>query len=684
MEEKSFSAVMGASYGTKDHRKLLNLDAENQHPIRSVKGLRMELDSLQQATKENQRNIALDRARIDTFTALPGGATTNDAELADIRVDGGGRVFSSAGASVRTQVREIRDMIASPDEFVPVDKGSKLFRRLENQYVDADGKLVEQSGYTTLYLKAAEPFSCYITGQYSYLSLSVFDGDIGKTFIKRLAGEKLPAEGSPIQINAGQTVAFSYTVADFLLHHNSVHLGYKTGSAFHLSEEALDSIPIPTGLTNPSAYIAITPASALLSVADGYIGSIGGLHTESTTPFKTYYMVVDKDCSIYLEALGSGYLSLARFYDGLERGFITRYRGADGNLPTAASPVDVKAGETIAVTVGDADTLFALYGNNNVFGLCLGESVAFGESQRRQIKGIVSVRNPTVKYVSGGILGNVSERVDIYLPTGAGFVKYRFAHVIDTDINADNWRIVGAFACDNNLNDRFQIVTNGEWEMAIQIKGRPDFIGGSLHGDEVVNAVHFFVDGEKKSLEDMSEATEFKTLRIVEDTKMYDPADNVTMVATHGKEYTFTADGLTLKQSVNWETVQDISTSYMPMLPIFRGNDNFSTLQITDHYYCDADFVEYDVSAPGTGDAYAWKKDVRSATIYSGKSGVCASVEIIKTPDTVGGGWFQVSGSNQYNKLYFTCAGHNGLHTTEIGERWNTETRYNITINEVK
>lgn len=634
-----------------------------------------------QAASDFSDALALERARIDNMAKLKEGSTTGDAELQDIRVDNGGRVFPTAGAAVRTQVSELRDMVASHAEFVPIDKNSKLFSRLENQYVDADGKLVGQNGYTTIYLKAFESFSCYITGMYVYLSLSVFNGEIGKNFAQRLVGASLPTETSPIQINAGQTIAISYTVTDFLLHHNSVYLGYKTSGAFHLSNEALDSIPVHPGLTNPNAYIAVTSASELFTVVDGYIGATGGLHTESTTAFKTYYMAVDKDCSLYLDPPAGGYLSLARFYDSFEKGFITRYRYADGNLPSAAAPIDVKAGETIAVTVEDVRTGFTLYGDNNVFGFQLNESVVLSESHRQQIREVAGGTKPLVKHVKAGILGNVTERVDIYIPTKVGFVKYRFAHVVDSDINADSWRIVGAFACDNNFNDRFQIVTNGEWEMAIQIEGRPDFIGGSLHGDEIVNSIHFFVDGVKKSLEDLGEITGFDTLRIVEDTQMYDPNDNSTKVATHGKEYTFTANGLVLKQSVNWETRQRIATSYMAMLPIFRGNDNYSTLQITDHYYCDADFVEYDVSVPGTGSGFAWKKDVRSATIYSDKSGVCASVEILRTPDAVGGGWFQVSSAAQYNKLYFACAGRDGIHVTEVGERWNTETRYRIDIN---
>lgn len=686
--DKSFSAVMGASYGTKDHRKLQNLDAEGQHPIKAIKGLRGELDDLRKVTKENQRSIALDRARIDTFTALPEGATTNDAELADVRISNGGGVFSSAGKAVRTQVGDLRNMIANPSEFVPVDKNSKVFTREEGKYIYSDGSFKEQDGYTTLYLTAAESFACYITGSYNYLGLSVFDGGIGENFVRRLSGETLPTEASPIQINAGQTIAISYTVADFLLHHNSVYLGYKTSGAFHLSEEALRSISIPMDLTNPNAYIAVTETSEVFSVVDGYIGAAGALTADFVTAYKTYYTVIDKDCYLYMGQPPGKYLSLARFYDGLAQGYITRYRKVEGNLPSADSPVAVKAGETIAVTVAVEDNHFTLYGNSNVFGIRLREDVGLSDSHKHQIieaaLASVSVKKPLVKYVSGATMSYVTERLDIYIPTVYGFVKYRFAHVVDADINADNWRIVGAYACDDNLNDRFQITTTGEWEMAIKIDGRSDFIGGNLHGDEVVNAVHFFVNGAKRPLDNLSEITEFQTLRIVEDTQMYDPADNATKVATHGKEYIFTENGLTLKQVVNWATRQNIDASYLTMLPIFRGNDIYSALQITDRYYCDADFVEYDVSTTDDYAGFAWKKDVRYATIYSDKSGVCASVEIVKTPDTIGGGWFKVATAEQYNKLYFTCAGHNGLHTTEIGERWNTETRYNITVNEGK
>lgn len=59
----------------------------------------------------NKRFSTLE-GRMDTFTSLPEGSTTGDAELQDIRVGASGAIYSSAGTAVRNQFNQVNNTIS--------------------------------------------------------------------------------------------------------------------------------------------------------------------------------------------------------------------------------------------------------------------------------------------------------------------------------------------------------------------------------------------------------------------------------------------------------------------------------------------------------------------------------------------------------------------------------------------
>ena len=266
---------------------------------------------------------------------------------------------------------------------------------------------------------------------------------------------------------------------------------------------------------------------------------------------------------------------------------------------------------------------------------------------------------------------------EIYIPTSdnENYIRIPFCHVIDTSINADSWRLYTAFLNDGS-KDLYRIVNNGEWEMALQIKGRPDFIGGSQHGDEVVQYMNSFVDGviTETPYSYKGEHNYFNELTFIEKTDLFDPSDNVTKVAEHIKKYTFSKAGVNIKQKIEWLGSYELTYSYLAMLPIERGN---SEKQITDRWYDNKTYKVYDVSLPNfRGYPIEMKHGCSAQFICGSTSNINASVEVVYQKPFIENCISFLSDSEYFNKIYFDFCGES--YTVNSGDIWESDVNYKL------
>lgn len=248
----------------------------------------------------------------------------------------------------------------------------------------------------------------------------------------------------------------------------------------------------------------------------------------------------------------------------------------------------------------------------------------------------------------------------IYLPTDVGYINYNIVHAIHNGINANNWRTGLAFACDDNLENEYVVTYTGEWDMAVRIQGRDDFIGGIAHGDEIYTSFFVFVDGNETDITSITELTTFEKIIIKENSIGYDPDDHITQVLNHYKEYLIDKNGISLNQKVEFLSDYTMSTSYLAMMPPLKT--------LTDTYYTDVDYTP----APIT---YGATLNATKAVVYG--SNLTYVMSIPKYPSLTGGNRFllQDNGGLPYNKMYFTvCNGQNVV----AGDIWESSTMWQI------
>ena len=258
----------------------------------------------------------------------------------------------------------------------------------------------------------------------------------------------------------------------------------------------------------------------------------------------------------------------------------------------------------------------------------------------------------------------------IFLPAAIGYINYNVVHSVHTDKNCDTWRLGKAFAFDDHLENEYDLTPKGaEWDMALRLSGRPDFIGGYAHGDERYTSLSVMIDGKSIEMEALVELTEFREMQITVTSIGYDPNDSVTQALRHFKEYSISEKGIVLNQRVEWLNDYTLGASYMAMMPPLKT--------MTDSFYTNVDPTPKEAISH-----YGSVAGASSAVVYGAASGIAFSMSVPQYPSLPGGDRFLLTDNKGglYNKMYFVIC--NGAEVSK-GEVWETTTKYAITNGDV-
>lgn len=258
------------------------------------------------------------------------------------------------------------------------------------------------------------------------------------------------------------------------------------------------------------------------------------------------------------------------------------------------------------------------------------------------------------------------ESLKIFLPSEKGYINHNIVHSASEKSKCDIWRLSRVYLCDSELDCVKPLTWLGaEWEMALKLSGRSDFIGGYAHGDEVFRSIRVKVDGCEVALDALSAPTKFDSLSFEVFSTGYDPCDSATEALLHYKKITIEGLEVRVEQRVEWLSDYALGRSYMAMMPPLKD--------VTDCYCTDLDPIKKpikpaeDISGSGA-----------AAVCLCGESGFTFEMKVVKyLADKETGNSFLVTdnGGVPYNKMYFIL--HHGGSVNK-GDVWETETIYRI------
>ena len=269
------------------------------------------------------------------------------------------------------------------------------------------------------------------------------------------------------------------------------------------------------------------------------------------------------------------------------------------------------------------------------------------------------------RYISKEIEKFSQEGIAISLPTEQGYINYHLVHSVCEERNCNIWRLGPACHCNDALQDAVPLTRPlSEWEMAIRPEGRPDFIGGAVHGDEHIESLRVTLDGILIDQRNLHERTAFQTLTAEIRSTGYDPSTPTKRMLAHCKRITFDRTGVRVEQEVEWLTDARLTTSYLAMMPPLKS--------FTCRYRTDCSPDPRPIPMQGVS-----ATECANTLCLAGDRGFSFSMTVEKYLSDGAQNTYYITdnGGNCYNKMYFVLA-HGGA--AKRGDVWQTATLYSI------
>lgn len=224
----------------------------------AVNGVSTQLTTRMTAIETEQ---SVQSARMDTFTSLPEGSTSGNAELADIRVGANGTTYDTAGNAVRGQIGELKSDLTGLENRVTALDGGDIdlsYNIIENSYVaNTDGTIYNYNGWNRT----------------SYINLN--DVKILKIIISKSTpynyfykADKSPLENGNLSLSIGINEVTIPENAAFLI---------CSGAASAINSMTVE-LPESKEYEDKNAYKEVYNSGNLIDysqVSGGYIGSTG-------------------------------------------------------------------------------------------------------------------------------------------------------------------------------------------------------------------------------------------------------------------------------------------------------------------------------------------------------------------------------------------------------------------------